>query len=108
MARNSAWKREAALLTSNVCSVRVLGTSRSFPLPCSRDRGSPLPGAFEPVRNAVEALERVVRDLEPGCLDGAAAEALQTARALEELPATADAFRTGALSDVQAREITAA
>src|SRR5215218_6333594 len=39
---------------------------------------------------------------------GAAARALETARALDELPATADAFRAGQLSGVQAAEITSA
>ena len=39
---------------------------------------------------------------------GAAARALDTARALDELPATADAFRAGKLSEVQAAEITSA
>jgi hypothetical protein len=39
---------------------------------------------------------------------GAAARALETARALDELPATADAFRSGQLSEVQAAEITSA
>jgi Domain of unknown function (DUF222)/HNH endonuclease len=39
---------------------------------------------------------------------GAAARALATARALDELPATADAFRSGQISDVQAAEITTA
>jgi hypothetical protein len=39
---------------------------------------------------------------------GAAARALETARALDELPATADAFRAGQLSEVQAAEITSA
>ncbi len=39
---------------------------------------------------------------------GAAARALATARALDELPATADAFRAGELSEVQAAEITSA
>jgi len=39
---------------------------------------------------------------------GAAARALETARALDEFPATADAFRAGELSEVQAAEITSA
>ena len=39
---------------------------------------------------------------------GAAARALETARALDALPATADAFRAGQLSEVQAAEITSA
>jgi hypothetical protein len=39
---------------------------------------------------------------------GAAARALETARALDDLPATADAFRAGQLSEVQAAEITSA
>jgi len=39
---------------------------------------------------------------------GAATRALETARALDELPATADAFRAGQLSEVQAAEITSA
>jgi hypothetical protein len=37
---------------------------------------------------------------------GSAARALETARALDQLPATADAFRAGQLSEVQAAEIT--
>src|ERR687897_632730 len=37
---------------------------------------------------------------------GAAARTLETARALDALPETADAFRAGQLSEVQAAEIT--
>src|SRR6266516_6542877 len=39
---------------------------------------------------------------------GAAARSLQTARELEDLPETADAFRSGELSEAQASEIAAA
>jgi hypothetical protein len=39
---------------------------------------------------------------------GAASRTLETARALDELPATAAAFRSGELSEVQAAEITSA
>src|SRR5918995_6942966 len=39
---------------------------------------------------------------------GAAVRTLETARALDSLPATADAFRAGQLSEVQAAEITSA
>jgi hypothetical protein len=39
---------------------------------------------------------------------GVAARALETARALDDLPATADAFRAGQLSGIQAAEITSA
>jgi hypothetical protein len=39
---------------------------------------------------------------------GAAARALETAHALEDLPATAEAFRAGELSETQAAEITSA
>jgi 5-methylcytosine-specific restriction endonuclease McrA len=39
---------------------------------------------------------------------GAATRALETVRALDDLPATAEAFRTGQLSEVQAAEITSA
>ena len=42
-----------------------------------------------------------------GATVGAAARTLETARALEQLPDTEAAFRAGALSDVQAAEITA-
>jgi Domain of unknown function (DUF222)/HNH endonuclease len=41
-----------------------------------------------------------------GATVGAAARALETARALEQLPETEAAFRSGQLSDVQAAEIT--
>jgi hypothetical protein len=41
-----------------------------------------------------------------GATVGAAARALETARALEQLPETDAAFRSGQLSDVQAAEIT--
>jgi hypothetical protein len=39
---------------------------------------------------------------------GSASRTLETARALDALPATADAFRAGQLSETQAAEITAA
>jgi hypothetical protein len=39
---------------------------------------------------------------------GSAIGTLQTARALEELPATGEAFRDGQLSETQAREVTSA
>jgi hypothetical protein len=116
---------------------------------------------FAHTTRAVQALERVSRDLEPGVLDGrdaarllevvargerlcaamkarlarrvdetkiwraeghrsaahwvaertgqtvgAVSRALETARALDELPATEEAFRVGELSEVQAAEIT--
>jgi hypothetical protein len=41
-----------------------------------------------------------------GATVGAAARTLETARALDELPETDAAFRSGQLSDVQAAEIT--
>ncbi|MGQ0804536.1 MAG: DUF222 domain-containing protein [Actinomycetota bacterium] len=43
-----------------------------------------------------------------GATVGSAARALETARALEELPATAEAFRDGELSETQAAEIAGA
>jgi uncharacterized protein DUF222 len=43
-----------------------------------------------------------------GVTVGAATQALQTARRLDELPATAEAFRAGSLSELQAHEITMA
>ena len=43
-----------------------------------------------------------------GVTIGAAEQALRTARALDELPATEAAFRAGALSEVQAAEISGA
>jgi 5-methylcytosine-specific restriction endonuclease McrA len=116
---------------------------------------------FEQLRSAIDTLEAVVRDLEPGVVDGdgatrlvelfvrgehvcaagkalatkrvedtgahrarghrsagellaqvsgvtvgAAESTLRTVKLLEDLPATSAAFRTGALSEVQAREIS--
>src|SRR5262245_36441693 len=56
-----------------------------------------------PHRNAAEWLSKAT-----GVSVGAATRSLETARRLEDLPETADAFRAGELSESQATEIAAA